>query len=51
MRAGFEYYGSFSQDAKDNKESATTAKLTMPVLILSGDIYPDVGGDFLGALH
>jgi pimeloyl-ACP methyl ester carboxylesterase len=49
MRAGFEYYGSFSQDAKDNKESATTAKLTMPVLILSGDVYPALGGDLPGS--
>jgi pimeloyl-ACP methyl ester carboxylesterase len=46
MRAGFEYYRAFQQDAKDNKESAATAKLTMPVLVLSGDIYPALGGDF-----
>jgi pimeloyl-ACP methyl ester carboxylesterase len=49
MRAGFEYYRSFSQDAKDNKESAATAKLTIPVLVLSGDIYPALGGDFPGS--
>ena len=44
MRAGFEYYRSFPQDAKDNKELAATAKLTMPVLVLSGDIYPALLG-------
>jgi pimeloyl-ACP methyl ester carboxylesterase len=49
MRAGFEYYRSFPQDAKDNKELAATAKLTMPVLVLSGDIYPALGGDLPGS--
>ncbi len=48
MRAGFEYYRAFSQDAEDNKESAAMGKLTMPVLVLSGDIYPALGGDFPG---
>ena len=46
MRAGFEYYRGFSQDAEDNKESAAQGKLTMPVLVLSGDVYPSLGGDF-----
>ena len=45
MRAGFEYYRAFSQDAEDNKESAANGKLTIPVLVLSGDIYPALGGD------
>ena len=44
MRAGFEYYRSFPQDAKDNKELSATAKLPMPVLVLAGGIYPDLGG-------
>jgi pimeloyl-ACP methyl ester carboxylesterase len=48
MRAGFEYYRAFSQDAEDNKESAAKGKITMPVLVLSGDIYPALGGDFPG---
>jgi pimeloyl-ACP methyl ester carboxylesterase len=49
MRAGFEYYRAFPQDAKDNRESAATAKLTMPVLVLSGDICPSLGGGFPGS--
>jgi len=49
MRAGFEYYRAFSQDAEDNKQSASKGKLTMPVLVLSGDIYPALGGDFPGS--
>ena len=48
MRAGFEYYRAFSQDAEDNKESAAMGKITIPVLVLSGDIYPALGGDFPG---
>lgn len=48
MRAGFEYYRAFTQDALDNKESAENAKLTMPVLVLAGDIYPAMGGDIPG---
>jgi pimeloyl-ACP methyl ester carboxylesterase len=31
----------------ENKESAKT-KITMPVLVLGGDIYPALGGDFPG---
>lgn len=38
--AGFEYYRSLPQDREDNKELAATAKLTMPVLVLAGEIYP-----------
>jgi pimeloyl-ACP methyl ester carboxylesterase len=43
MRAGFEYYRSFPQDAKDNKGLAATAKLTMPVPVLTGEVYPALG--------
>ena len=49
MRAGFEYYRAFSQDAEDNKESAANGKLTIPVLVLSGDIYPALGRDLPGS--
>jgi pimeloyl-ACP methyl ester carboxylesterase len=49
MRAGFEYYRAFSQDAEDNKESVAKGKITMPVLVLSGDIYPAFGRDFPGS--
>jgi hypothetical protein len=34
LRAGFEYYKSLPQNAKDNKELATTSKFTMPLLAL-----------------
>ena len=34
-------------DAEQNKESAKD-KITMPVLVLGGDIYPALGGDFPG---
>ena len=47
MRAGFEYYRAFPLDAEQNRESAKT-KITMPVLVLGGDIYPALGGDFPG---
>jgi pimeloyl-ACP methyl ester carboxylesterase len=47
MRAGFEYYRAFHVDAEQNRESAKT-KITMPVLVLGGDIYPALGGDFPG---
>jgi hypothetical protein len=50
MRAGFEYYRAFSQDAQDNKESAEKGKITMLVLVLSADIYPAFGGDFPGSI-
>jgi pimeloyl-ACP methyl ester carboxylesterase len=45
MRAGFEYYKALPQDAKEIMALAATSKLTMPVLVLSGDIYPILGGD------
>ena len=46
-RAGFEYYRAFAVDAEQNRESAKT-KITTPVLVLGGDIYPAVGGDLPG---
>jgi pimeloyl-ACP methyl ester carboxylesterase len=50
MQAGLEYYRAFPQDAKDNIELAATAKLTMPLLVLSGDIYLALGGDIPGSM-
>jgi pimeloyl-ACP methyl ester carboxylesterase len=47
MRAQFEHFRAFPMDAEQNKESAKS-KLTMPVLVLGGDIYPALGGDFPG---
>jgi pimeloyl-ACP methyl ester carboxylesterase len=47
MRAGFEYYRAFPINAEQNKELSET-KLEMPVLVLGGDIYPALGGDFPG---
>ena len=47
MRAGFEYFRAFPIDAEQNKESAK-AKISMPVLVLGGDIYPALGGDLPG---
>jgi hypothetical protein len=47
MRAGFEYYRAFPVNAEQNRESAKT-KIMMPVLVLGGDIYPALGGDFPG---
>jgi pimeloyl-ACP methyl ester carboxylesterase len=43
MRAGFEYFRAFDQDAKDFAAFSKT-KLTMPMLVLSGE---KSGGDFL----
>jgi len=43
MRAGFEYFRAFDQDAKDFAGLAQT-KLTIPMLVLSGE---KSGGDFL----
>jgi pimeloyl-ACP methyl ester carboxylesterase len=47
MRAGFEYFRAFPVDAEQNKETAK-APITMPVLVLGGDIYPALGGDLPG---
>lgn len=43
MRAGFEYFRAFDQDAKDFA-AFSQKKLTMPMLVLSGE---KSGGDFL----
>jgi pimeloyl-ACP methyl ester carboxylesterase len=44
MRAGFEYYRAFSQDAIQNMNYSKT-KLTMPVLALGGGYIPTFGGN------
>jgi pimeloyl-ACP methyl ester carboxylesterase len=43
MRAGFEYFRNFEQDAKDFAELGKT-KLSMPVLVLTGE---KASGNFL----
>jgi pimeloyl-ACP methyl ester carboxylesterase len=40
MRAGFEYYRVFDEDAEQNRELVNKSKLQIPVLVLAGDIYP-----------
>jgi pimeloyl-ACP methyl ester carboxylesterase len=47
LRSQFEHFRAFPMDAEQNKESAKT-KITMPVLVLGGDIYPALGGDYPG---
>ena len=44
MRAGFEYYRAFPQDAIQNENYSKT-KLTMPVLALGGGYIPVFGGN------
>jgi len=44
MRAGFEYYRAFTQDAIQNMNYSKT-KLTMPVLALGGGYIPTFGGN------
>ena len=44
MRAGFEYYRAFPQDAIQNENYSKT-KLTMPVLAVGGEYYPVFGGN------
>jgi pimeloyl-ACP methyl ester carboxylesterase len=44
MRAGFEHYRAFSQDAIQNQNYSKT-KLTMPVLALGGGYIPTFGGN------
>jgi pimeloyl-ACP methyl ester carboxylesterase len=44
MRAGFEYYRAFPQDAIENQNHSKT-KLTMPVLAVYGEYYPAFGGN------
>jgi pimeloyl-ACP methyl ester carboxylesterase len=48
MRAGFEYYRAFSQDAEQNKELVNKSKLQIPVLVLAADFYPIFGGNIPG---
>jgi pimeloyl-ACP methyl ester carboxylesterase len=48
MRAGFEYYRAFNEDAEQNKELVNKSKLQIPVLVLAGDFYPAFGGDVPG---
>ena len=47
MRGALEHFRAFPLDAEQNKESAKV-RITMPVLVLGGDIYPALGGDFPG---
>jgi pimeloyl-ACP methyl ester carboxylesterase len=44
MRAGFQYYRAFPQDAIENQNYSKT-KLTMPVLALAASYYPAFGGN------
>jgi pimeloyl-ACP methyl ester carboxylesterase len=44
MRAGFEHYRAFPQDAIQNQNYSKT-KLTMPVLALGGGYIPTFGGN------
>jgi pimeloyl-ACP methyl ester carboxylesterase len=44
MRAGFEYYRAFPQDAIENENYSKT-ELTMPVLAVGGEYYPVFGGN------
>ena len=47
VRAALEHFRAFPIDSEQNKES-TKDKITMPVLVLGGDIYPALGGDLPG---
>jgi pimeloyl-ACP methyl ester carboxylesterase len=47
LRGPIEHFRAFPMDAEQNKESAKS-KITMPVLVLGGDIYPALGGDYPG---
>jgi hypothetical protein len=44
MRAGFEYYRAFPQDAIQNENYSKT-KLTMPVLAVGAGYIPALGGN------
>jgi pimeloyl-ACP methyl ester carboxylesterase len=48
MRAGFEYYRAFNEDAEQNKALVNQSKLQIPVLVLAADFYPAFGGDVPG---
>jgi hypothetical protein len=45
LRSQLEHFRAFPLDAEQNKVSATN-KITIPVLVLGGDIYPALGGDY-----
>jgi hypothetical protein len=47
MRAGFDYYRAFPQDAIENQNYSKT-KLTTPVLAVFGSYYPALGGNITG---
>ncbi len=47
LRSQFEHFRAFPTDAEQNKESAKN-KVSLPVLVLGGDIYPALGGDYPG---
>jgi hypothetical protein len=46
-RAALEHFRAFPMDAEQNKES-TKGRITLPVLVLGGDIHPALGGDLPG---
>lgn len=48
MRAGFEYYRAFDEDAEQNRALVNKSKLQMPALVLAGDYNPMFGGDVPG---
>jgi hypothetical protein len=43
MRARFEYYRAFNEDAEQNKALINKSKLQIPVLVLAGDYYSVFG--------
>jgi YVTN family beta-propeller protein len=45
MRAGFEYYRAFPEDAIENQNYSKYTKLPMPVLVVGGEYYPVFGGN------
>jgi pimeloyl-ACP methyl ester carboxylesterase len=47
LRGPIEHFRAFPMDAEQNKDSAKS-KITMPVLVLGGDIYPALGGNYPG---
>ncbi len=50
LKGAFDHFRAFPTDALQNKESATH-KITIPVLVLGGDIYPVWEVIFLATLH
>jgi len=47
LKGAFNHFRYSPMDTLQNKESATN-KITIPVLVLGGDIYPALGGDLPG---